>query len=208
MKLDSLPRIYRALIVIACTCLAGVVYGIMLDSLTANLCPKYFISEHCHPGHYRTMEDFGFSHKTVRTTEKTARATDIGQDNIIDASYPVIVLFWGFVATVPASLVIGIIFAIILYSGKTPTLSMKSVFIMLGSMIPIVFVLSRFFANIDTSIRSRAHREYCGDHYNFVGSFHNTSYTVAFAYAIVLCFIIGIARIRHIREEPTTLIFG
>lgn len=106
------------------------------------------------------------------------------------------------------SLVIGIIFAIILYSGNTPTLTMKSVFIMLVSMIPIVFVISRVWANIETSKTSEITNQYCGDHYHFVGRFHNTSYTVAFAYAIMICIIIGIARIRYIRKEPTKLIFG
>lgn len=193
MKLDSLPRVYRALIVIASTCLLGFVYGILHDSVTADLCPKYFISQKCHPIHYSVMKDWGFSH-----TRQT-------NDNIIDASYPAIVFFWGFVATVPASLLIGIILATILYSGNTPTLSIKSVFIMLAAMIPIVFVVSRFWANIQ--IISSMRHEYCGDHYNFVGHFHNTSYKVAFAYAILISIIIGIARIRYIREDPVKTIF-
>lgn len=77
--MDSLPRIYRALIVISCTCLVGFVYGIMLDSVAADLCSKYFISKHCHPDHYQTMKNFGFSSYIVQTTKKTVRGTDIGQ---------------------------------------------------------------------------------------------------------------------------------
>jgi hypothetical protein len=161
-----------------------------LDSITANLCKKYFISQHCHDVHFSAMKESGFKSQK-----------DIGMsDEYIKASTPAVVFYWGIIATWWFGLIVGIILAIILLVGKIPTLSMKSIFILVAIMIPIVFGLSwivGIYMNLMNGSLIYLRPGRCGAYYKLVGTVHNASYLFALVYAVSIFIVAGSYRINY-----------
>lgn len=155
-------------VVILYSILVAVVYGILHDSITVNLCRAYFVESSCHPSHARASRAmFGNGLGKVPNWK--------------------LILFWGFSATWVVGLYMGIVVCFFLYCGSQDYLPLQETMWILGSMIPVVLLLS-FTAAVPSHLSKGINiytKSICGLYYHYVGAAHNFGYLFAIVFFLV-----------------------
>ena len=156
-------------VVILYSILVAVVYGILHASITVNLCRAYFVESSCHRPHARVS--------------KAMFGNDLGK-----VPNWKLILFWGFYATWVVGLYMGIVACFFLYCGRQDYLPLQETMWILGSMIPVVLLLS-FTAAVPSHLSKDIiyKKNICGLYYHYVGAAHNFGYLFA-----VVFFLVGI----------------
>ena len=152
-------------VVILYSILVAVVYGILHDSITVNLCRPYFVESSCHPSHARAS--------------KAMFGNDLGK-----VPNWKLILFWGFSATWVVGLYMGIVACFFLYCGSQDYLPLQETMWILGSMIPVVLLLS-FTAAVPSYYKPNTHKKAIHKHCDYVEAAHNFGYLFAIVFFLV-----------------------
>jgi hypothetical protein len=153
-------------VVILYSILVSVIYGILHHSITVNVCKAFYVDSQCY--------------KDNMNVSRTMIGNDL--ENVPNWK---LILSWGFYSTWVVGLYMGIGACLFLYSGSQDYLPLLETMWILGSMIPVVLLLSFTFAIpscLQTRNVKRIHR-----HCEYVQVAHNFSYLFA-----IIFFLVGI----------------